>query len=191
MVYSNLSIKTKFILYNQISIQYFKTPYGELILGSVKDKLCLADWRYRKMRKTIDARIQSELNGEYIEEETDVIIQTIIQLNEYFEAKRKDFTIPLLFAGTDFQKKVWNALLKIPYGQTESYLGLSKLMDNEKAVRAVASANGANAISILVPCHRIIGSTGDMVGYAGGIKVKDKLLKLEGYLKDGQKELFE
>jgi len=175
---------------HQISIQYFKTPYGELILGSLKDKLCLADWRYRKMRTSIDARIQNELNGEYIEEETDITKQTKLELNEYFEGKRKEFTIPLLFAGTDFQKKVWNALLKIPYGKTESYSGLSKLMENEKAVRAVASANGANAISIIVPCHRIIGCKGDMVGYAGGIQVKKKLLKLEGYRKDGQTELF-
>ncbi len=174
----------------QISIQYFKTAYGELILGSVHDKLCLADWRYRKMRTTIDARIKHELSGEYIEEETDITKQTKLELKEYFNGKRKEFTIPLLFAGTDFQKKVWNALLKIPYGKTESYLGLSKIMDNEKAVRAVASANGANAISILVPCHRIIGFKGDMVGYAGGVNIKKKLLNLEGYLKDGQTELF-
>ncbi len=175
---------------HQISIQYFKTPYGELILGSLNDRLCLADWFYRKMRSAIDSRIQYELNGEYIEEETDITKQTKLQLNEYFKRKRKEFTIPLLFAGTDFQKKVWNALLKIPYGKTESYSGLSKIMNNEKAVRAVASATGANAISIIVPCHRIIGNSGDLVGYAGGLKTKDKLLKLEGYLKDGQQELF-
>ncbi len=174
----------------QINIQYFKTPYGELILGSFNNKLCIADWRYRKMRTTIDARIQNELNGEYIEEETDITKLTKLQLNEYFKGKRKEFTIPLLFAGTDFQKKVWNTLLKIPFGKTESYLGLSKMLDNEKAVRAVASANGANSISILVPCHRIIGSKGNLVGYAGGLNVKKRLLKLEGYKKDGQMELF-
>jgi len=174
----------------QISIQYFKTPFGELILGSFKNKLCLADWRYRKMRTMIDARIQNSLNGEYIEEETDITKQTKIQFNEYFKGKRNEFNIPLLFIGTDFQKKVWNALLKIPYGKTESYLGLSKILGNEKAVRAVASANGANSISIIVPCHRIIGSNGDLVGYAGGLNVKKKLLRLEGYKKDGQMELF-
>ncbi|RLD52509.1 MAG: cysteine methyltransferase [Bacteroidetes bacterium] len=175
---------------HQINIQYFKTPYGELILGSFRDKLCLADWRYRKTRKTIDARIQKELSGEYVEEETDITKQTKLQLNEYFKGKRKEFTIPLLFAGTDFQKKVWNALLKIPYGKTESYSGLSKISGNEKAVRAVASANGANAISIIVPCHRVIGCKGDLVGYAGGLQTKKKLLNLEGYRKDGQIELF-
>jgi len=159
-------------------------------LGSFKDKLCLADWRYRKTRKTIDTRIQKELSGEYVEEETDITKQTKLQLNEYFKGKRKEFTIPLLFAGTDFQKKVWNALLKIPYGKTESYSGLSKISGNEKAVRAVASANGANAISIIVPCHRVIGCKGDLVGYAGGLQTKKKLLNLEGYRKDGQIELF-
>jgi len=174
----------------QISIEYFKTQYGELILGSFKNKLCLADWRYRKMRTNIDTRIQKALKGEYIEEETDITNLTKKQLNEYFKGKRKDFNIPLLFAGTDFQKKVWNALLKIPYGETESYSGLSKILENEKAVRAVASANGANAISIIVPCHRIIGINGELVGYAGGLQTKNKLLKLEGYHKNGQFELF-
>ena len=159
-------------------------------MGSFRDKLCLADWRYRKTRKTIDARIQKELSGEYVEEETDITKQTKLQLNEYFKGKRKEFTIPLLFAGTDFQKKVWNALLKIPYGKTESYSGLSEISGNEKAVRAVASANGANAISIIVPCHRVIGCKGDLVGYAGGLQTKKKLLNLEGYRKDGQIELF-
>ena len=159
-------------------------------MGSFKDKLCLADWRYRKTRKTIDTRIQKELSGEYVEEETDITKQTKLQLNEYFKGKRKEFTIPLLFAGTDFQKKVWNALLKIPYGKTESYSGLSEISGNEKAVRAVASANGANAISIIVPCHRVIGCKGDLVGYAGGLQTKKKLLNLEGYRKDGQIELF-
>ncbi len=175
---------------HQISIRYFKTPYGELILGSFKDKLCLADWRNGKMRDAIDKRIQTELKGEYIEEETDITEETANQLNEYFAGKRKEFDIPLLFTGTDFQKKVWNVLLKIPYGKTVSYSELSEILDNKKAVRAVASATGANAISVIVPCHRVIGSKGDMVGYAGGLNTKKKLLNLEGYHQNGQFELF-
>ena len=175
---------------DSIHTQYFKTPYGELILGSYKEQLCLADWRYRKMRSTIDKRIIEGLNSEYIESASKIIDQTIIQLNDYFEGKLKEFNIPLLFAGTDFQKRVWNELIKIPFGETESYLGLSKRLGDEKAIRAVATANGANAISIMVPCHRIIGSNGDLVGYAGGLNAKKKLLELEGYLKDGQMNLF-
>ncbi len=175
---------------HQINIRYFKTPYKELILGSFNDKLCIADWRYRKKREIIDKRIKTELNGEYVEEDTDIILKTIKQLNEYFSGKRQEFTIPLLFTGTDFQKKVWNELLKIPYGKAISYAELSQNLNNEKAVRAVASANGANAISIIVPCHRVIGSHGELVGYAGGLETKKKLLNLEGYKKDGQIELF-
>lgn len=175
----------------QILIQYFNSPFGELILGSIDNKLCLADWRYRKMRTTVDSRIKKGLNAEYIEGSSEIIKQTITQLNEYFEGKRKEFNIPLLFAGTDFQKKVWNALLKIPYGKTETYLGLSKTLGDEKAIRAVATANGANAISIIVPCHRIIGSKGELTGYAGGLGTKKKLLESEGCTKDGQMNLFE
>ncbi len=175
---------------NKIKIQYFKTPFGELILGSFKDKLCLADWRYRKMRASIDKRIQKGLKVKYFEEDSSIIKQTILQFNEYFEEKSKVFNIPILLVGTDFQKKVWEALIRIPYGKTDSYLGLSKKLENEKAVRAVATANGANAISIIVPCHRIIGSNGNLVGYAGGLNTKKKLLNLEGYLFDGQLKMF-
>lgn len=175
---------------NMIKISYFKTPNGELILGSFEDKLCLADWRYRKMRSSIDKRIQDGLKVEYKEGSSEVIKKTKSQLNEYFTGKRSHFDIPLIFVGTNFQKSVWNALIQIPYGKTQTYLGLSRELGNEKAIRAVASANGANAISIIVPCHRIIGSNGDLVGYAGGISVKKKLLELEGALVDNQMDLF-
>ncbi len=165
-----------------ISIGYFTTPVGELILGSYEGKLCLADWRYRKKREQIDSRLQKGLNAQYVEENSEVIEATITQLEEYFSHKRKVFDIPLLMLGTDFQNSVWEGLIKIPYGKTASYLELAKNVGNEKAVRAVASANGANAISILIPCHRIIGSDGSLTGYAGGLDVKKKLLELESNL---------
>lgn len=132
------------------------------------------------MRTTIDKRLAKYLSSESIETSSPVIEETIKQLNEYFAQKRKDFDIPLRFAGTIFQHDVWNALVKVPYGETSTYLQLSKTVGNKDAVRAVASANGANAISILVPCHRIIGSSGELVGYAGGLRAKQKLLELEG-----------
>ena len=163
----------------KLSIQYFKTAYGELILGSFEDKLCLCDWRYRKMRSSINKKILQHLEAYFEEEETEVIHNARNQLNEYFGGDRKEFDIPLLLVGTTFQKSVWNELLKIPFGQTETYLGITRKIGDEKAIRAVASANGANAISIIVPCHRIVGSRGEMVGYAGGIRVKEKLLGLE------------
>jgi methylated-DNA-[protein]-cysteine S-methyltransferase len=172
----------------QILIKYFKTSYGELILGDFKGKLCLADWLYRKMRGAIDKRIQTTLKAQYIEGNSKLLEESEKQLNEYFKKKRTHFDIPLHFAGTDFQKQVRQALIQIPYGKTETYLGLSKTLGDEKAIRAVATANGANAISIIVPCHRIIGSDNSMVGYAGGITAKKKLLQLEGAL--SQLELF-
>lgn len=173
-----------------ISTTYFKTLYGELILGSYDDKLCLADWRYRKMRTAIDTRLQKSLQVDYLEENTLILEETKKQLTQYFNKERTEFDIPLLFVGTDFQKKVWNGLLEIPFGKTETYLGLSRILGNEKAIRAVATANGANAISILVPCHRIIGSDGKLVGYAGGLPTKKKLLQLENALVSSQLELF-
>ena len=165
-----------------ISIQYYKSPIGELLLGSYDGKLCLADMKYRKMRTTIDTRIQKGLKAEYVEQSSEVIEETIKQMQEYFSGERKEFDIPLLMVGSDFQKSVWEELMKIPYGATATYLELSKNIGNEKAVRAVASANGANAIAILIPCHRIIGSDGKLVGYAGGLSAKKKLLELENNL---------
>lgn len=162
-----------------IYIKHYKTPVGEIILGSYQNKLCICDWKYRKMRSEIDSRIKKGLKSEFFEGSTPVIEETIIQLSEYFEKKRTVFTIPIHLIGTHFQKSVWQMLQNIPYGETFSYLKLSKLLNNEQAIRAVASANGANAISILVPCHRIIGSDGKLVGYAGGLSAKKKLLELE------------
>ena len=167
---------------NKISIQYYQSPVGEILLGSYNGKLCLADWKYRKMRTTIDTRIQKGLKAEYVEQSSEVIEKIITQMKEYFAGERKDFDIPLLMVGTEFQKSVWEGLIEIPYGTTASYLELSKNIGNEKAVRAVASANGANAISIMIPCHRIIGSDGALTGYAGGLDVKKKLLELENNL---------
>ena len=162
-----------------ICIQYHKTKIGELILGSFEEKLCLLDFSYRKMRKVVDDRLKKGLNAELIEEDSDIIEKTRTELDEYFQKKRQEFDVPIQLVGTDFQKSVWNALLKVAYGTTSSYLQLAKFIKNEKAVRAVAGANGANAIAIIIPCHRIIGSNGELVGYAGGLQTKKRLLKLE------------
>jgi len=164
---------------NQINIKHHKTKYGEFIIGSFDNKICMIDWKYRKMRNSIDVRILKSLNAKFVEKETPIIEETINQLDEYFNLERKRFDIPLLTVGTPFQQSVWEALLKIPYGTTSTYLQLSKDIQNKKAVRAVANANGANAISIIVPCHRIIGTNGELTGYAGGLGVKKKLLELE------------
>ena len=164
---------------NQINIQYCKTKIGELVLGSFDKKLCLLDFRYRRMRTTVDNRIKNGLNAEFVEQDDEILENIKKQLNEYLNGDRKRFDTTLLMVGTDFQKSVWKALLKIPYGVTSTYLQLAKDINNEKAVRAVASANGANSISLIIPCHRIIGSDGELVGYGGGLPVKKRLLKLE------------
>ena len=101
------------------------------------------------------------------------------QLQEYFDHKRSTFDLPLYFYGTDFQKKVWAELLKIPYGETRSYLDIAIAVGNAKAVRAVGAANGKNPLSIIAPCHRVIGKNGQLVGFAGGLDVKQSLLQLE------------
>lgn len=175
---------------NNINIQYFKTSYGELLIGEYENQICICDWRFRKMRNSIDKRIQDGLEAEYKEADSPIIQQMKHELEEYFEGERTEFEVPLLLIGTDFQKQVWNELLKISFGETETYLGLSRKLNNVKAIRAVASANGANAISIAIPCHRIIGSKGELVGYAGGLPTKKKLLKLESSDKSEQLGLF-
>ena len=111
--------------------------------------------------------------------EKPILLQTKAQLNKYFKGELKDFSIPLKLTGTDFQKKVWQALLQIPYGKTISYKQESINIGNEKAFRAVANANGKNPISIIIPCHRVINSNGKLGGYTGGIKKKVFLLGLE------------
>ena len=143
------------------------------------------------MRPVIDKRITNELNADFEEAETSAIQIAQQQLNEYFNGERTAFDIPLQMVGTTFQKSIWDELLKIPYGKTETYLGISRRIKNEKTIRAVAAANGANAISIIIPCHRVIGSKGELTGYAGGIDVKRKLLQLEsGIQEPEQLQLF-
>jgi methylated-DNA-[protein]-cysteine S-methyltransferase len=164
---------------NQINIQYHKTKIGELILGSFDYRLCLLDFRYRKMRATVDNRVKIGLKADFLEQNDATLIKAKEQLDEYLAGNRKEFDIPLLMIGTYFQKSVWNELIKIPYGTTSTYLQLAKNINNTEAVRAVANANGANAIALAIPCHRIICSNGDLGGYGGGLTAKKHLLNLE------------
>ena len=114
--------------------------------------------------------------------------EAVLQLQDYFDGKRTTFTFPLNPSGTDFQKKVWNELLHIPFGKTCSYLELSKKLGDVKAIRAVASANGKNPLWIVIPCHRVIGTNGSLTGYAGGLWRKKWLLEHENPIK--QESLF-
>lgn len=125
-----------------------------------------------------------EFDSNIITEETELIKEAIKQINEYFEGKRTVFNLPLALEGTDFQKKVWNELIKIPYGETRTYGEIAKYIGNEKASRAVGMANNKNPIIIMIPCHRVIGANGKLVGYLGGLHIKEKLLNIEKVTKD-------
>jgi methylated-DNA-[protein]-cysteine S-methyltransferase len=165
-----------------IAIQYFKCKYGELIIGCFEEQLVLCDWHYRRMRQAIDTRLQKFCNCTYQEHATALHTETIAQLEAYINKQLTVFDLPLLLAGSPFQQKVWQALLQVPYGKTSTYMQQANVLGDAKAIRAVATANGANAISIIVPCHRIIGSDGSMVGYAGGTNVYKQSCFSHAYL---------
>ena len=164
---------------NSIWVHSYLSPCGELKLGSWGDKLCLCNWAVEKHPGRVDRRLQEGLGAVYEEGLSEVVRRAIGELDEYFRGERKVFDIPLLFVGTDFQKRVWNLLAEIPYGQTLSYGEMAARLGMPKAVRSVANANGANAISIFAPCHRVIGADRSLTGYGGGLEAKKFLLELE------------
>ena len=164
---------------NSINIQYYNSPCGEIVLASMGDELCLCDWNEMPCAERNKHRLTKYMNAVFRVETSDVLEQTKKQLNEYFAGTRKAFDIPLHPVGTEFQLKVWNALLEIPYGETRSYKDIALSIANPKGIRAVAQAIGANGISILIPCHRVIGSNHSLTGFAGGIEAKRILLEIE------------
>lgn len=164
---------------NSIDIQYFDVPCGRLILGSYLNYICICDWMCNRYRESIDKRIQRVLEASFTVRPSAVIDRTKMELEEYFKGIRMQFDIPLQMIGTEFQKQVWQFLSTIPYGTTLSYGAEAEYMGRPSAVRAVANANGANPIAIVVPCHRVIGRNGALTGYAGGTDVKRYLLQLE------------
>lgn len=162
-----------------IHTQRYLSPCGELILGSFGDRLCLCDWTNGKQRDLTDRKLLRLLQARWSETTSDVIRQAAMQLDEYFGQTRREFDLPLLFVGTEFQQRVWHELLGILFGTTISYGEMARRLGMPKAVRAVANANGANPISIFAPCHRVIGSDGSLTGYGGGLHTKKMLLDLE------------
>ena len=156
----------------------YHSPCGILTIGDYNGKLCLCDWTEIPQRYIIQ-RISNSLSCKYTMGITPLISSVISQLDEYFEGKRISFNLPLLLIGTNFQHKVWNELMNIPYGTTTSYSQLAHKIGNPNASRAVANACHANAMSIIIPCHRVIGTNGELCGYAGGVSSKKHLLSLE------------
>lgn len=164
---------------NEINTGYLRTQIGEVVFGSFRGKLCFLDFAERKIRLTVADRIGRALRAELVEQDDGVLRETGRQLDEYLRGRRRSFDIPLLMVGTDFQKRVWSALMKIPYGSTSTYGQIAEDIGRPGVARAIGNACGANPIGIIVPCHRIIGAGGELVGYGGGLSVKRRLLELE------------
>lgn len=162
-----------------ILVHSYRTPCGSIRLASFASRICLCDWIRSPHSEYNIGRLGRMLDADFAEGSSDVIAATIRQLDEYFAGKHKVFDVPLLMCGTDFQKRVWVELQHIPYGSTVSYATIARRLGKPDAVRAVARAIGANPMSILVPCHRVIGTDGSLTGYAGGIPAKQHLLALE------------
>lgn len=163
----------------QVNLQYYDSPCGRLVFASIGDELCLCDWNDMQSAERNMRRLARYANASFKTESSSVLEETKRQLDEYFAGKRKSFDIRLRLVGTDFQHEVLNALLTIPYGTTKSYKDIAQSIGKPQAVRAVAGAIGTNSISILIPCHRIIGSNNSLTGYAGGLEAKKVLLGIE------------
>ena len=164
-----------------INLQHYDSPCGRLVLASIGNELCLCDWNDMPSAERNMRRLARYVNASFKTETSSVLEEAKRQLDEYFAGKRKSFDIRLHLVGTDFQHEVWNALLTIPYGTTMSYKDIAQSIGKPQAVRAVAGAIGANgiSISILIPCHRVIGSNNSLTGYAGGLEAKKVLLGIE------------
>lgn len=171
-----MSVKVK----ECVSLTRYESPCGTLILGSYENRLCLCDWDiYNHHRMAIDRRIALCIRTIYREQEAPLNVMVARQLDEYFAGERRNFDVPLLLLGTDFQKKVWQTMCEIPYGETYSYSELARMVGRPNAQRAVANACASNAISLFVPCHRVTLGTHDIGGYAGGVSAKKYLIELE------------
>ena len=149
------------------------SPVGRLTLVATDQGLAGVLWDKDRPRRV-------RLNIEAEDNRHPVLVETERQLEEYFAGRRREFAVKLDLDGTVFQRKVWNALLTIPFGETRSYGQIARQIGNPDAVRAVGAANGRNPVSIVVPCHRVIGSTGKLTGFGGGLDAKSHLLALEG-----------
>ena len=156
----------------QLVYMYLESPVGALKLVAHDQALVAVMWDNEDHKRVRLAELIENIQHP-------MLLKVKQQLEQYFAGQRQQFNLPLDFQGTDFQQRVWRALLTIPYGETRSYKDIALQIGNEKAVRAVGAANGRNPISIIAPCHRVIGSGGALVGFAGGLDKKQILLSLE------------
>ena len=164
---------------NELTAAALATPLGEMLAVFGGKGLCLLEFVGQKQLEQEITAVQKALHGQFIFQENEQTQLLRQELDLYFQGRLKVFATPLETIGTAFQQQVWNALLTIPYGETRSYKEQAQQLGSPKAIRAVAAANGQNKVSILIPCHRVIGSDGKLTGYAGGLNRKQSLLALE------------
>ncbi len=169
--------RAKFI--NVINIHRLATPLGPMMAGATEEGICLLEFTERRMLESELKDLQRRLQANFVYGINEHIANLERQLKEYFDGRRKTFDVPLVTPGTEFQKSVWRQLVSIPYGHTRSYEDQAIAINNIKAIRAVARANGFNRISIVIPCHRVIGKDGSLTGYGGGLWRKKWLLEFE------------
>lgn len=165
-----------------ILYRFYESPYGKMLIGSIDGKLCICDWTDSRRHESNKRRLCEKLNAAFQPgecEENNIAVQ---ELNEYFAGSRQSFNIPTISVGTTLQISVWKELSKIPYGSTTTYAAISMQCGIPKGVRAVANAIGSNPLSIIVPCHRVIGASGSLTGYAGGLDAKRGLLEFESQI---------
>jgi AraC family transcriptional regulator of adaptative response/methylated-DNA-[protein]-cysteine methyltransferase len=162
-----------------IDVMRIESPLGTMFACGVEQGICLLEFSDRKMLETEFKALSTQLNATIVQGDNPHFSILEVQLKEYFEGSRKEFTVPLFLAGTDFQRSAWESLQRIPYGTTRSYQQQAVDVKRPGAVRAVANANGMNRIAIIIPCHRVIGSDGHLTGYGGGLWRKKWLLDFE------------
>jgi len=155
-----------------MEVLFMDSPWGKIGLGAEGDFIT----------RLFFSPAELPASGCLFSKNNAVLLKGAKQLEEYFNGRRREFSLPLHYEGTDFQKKCWKALIEIPYGETRTYLDIARAAGNEKAARAAGMANNKNPLPIFIPCHRVIGSNGKLVGFRGGLEVKRLLLEIEGVL---------
>jgi len=162
-----------------IKVTRLTTPLGPMLIGATDEGVVLLEFVDRRQLAAQIRRIGQRLGGVFVPDASPVADRVTSQVTGYFDGTQRSFELPLQPLGSDFEREVWDALLEIPYGETRSYAEIAVQVGLPAAVRAVGRANGMNALAIVIPCHRVVGSDGRLVGYGGGLWRKERLLELE------------
>jgi len=161
------------------AVTRLSTPLGPMLAAATRDALLLLEFADRRQLASQVRRVVQRAGVVYVPESNPVLERTASELAEYFSGNRRTFTVPIGPLGTEFEREVWGALTEIPFGETRSYAEIARRVGRSTAVRAVGRANGMNAIAVVIPCHRVVGSNGRLVGYGGGLWRKERLLAHE------------